>query len=103
MTEPDELAQLLALLAVKQQRRNRTRATGGAEPAFNGRQRGAGQQQEAPPPGTRVKALFDYDPKQDSPNEQSEAEAELNFVEGDIITVFGKPDSDGYFQVCVQS
>ena len=44
-----------------------------------------------------MKALFDYDPAQDSPNENSEVE--LAITEGDVVTVFGKPDGDGFFKV----
>ncbi len=45
----------------------------------------------------KMKAVFDYDPALDSPNENSEVELTLN--EGDIVMVFGKPDEDGFFKV----
>lgn len=45
----------------------------------------------------KMKALFDYDPAQDSPNENSEIELAIN--EGDVVTVFGKPDGNGFFKV----
>uniref|UniRef100_A0A669PCW4 RIMS-binding protein 2 n=1 Tax=Phasianus colchicus TaxID=9054 RepID=A0A669PCW4_PHACC len=44
-------------------------------------------------------AVFDYNPKESSPN--ADAEAELTFSAGDIITVFGSMDDDGfYYQRC---
>ena len=47
-----------------------------------------------------MRAIYDYDPAQDSPNsESSGSEVELAFAEGDVLTVFGKPDEDGFFQV----
>nr|XP_014341750.1 PREDICTED: peripheral-type benzodiazepine receptor-associated protein 1 [Latimeria chalumnae] len=45
-------------------------------------------------PRTMV-AVFDYDPKESSPN--VDVEAELSFSAGDIITVFGDMDDDGFF------
>ena len=42
-------------------------------------------------------AMFDYDPDKLSPN--PDAHIELSFKQGDIITVFGKVDEDGFFQV----
>ena len=47
----------------------------------------------------KMKAIFDYDPPQDSPNENSEVELTIN--EGDILTVFGTPDDDGFLKVCI--
>lgn len=46
-----------------------------------------------------MRALYGYDPAIDSPNENKEDE--LCIQEGDIITVFGIPDEDGYYQVHV--
>ncbi|XP_031447824.1 peripheral-type benzodiazepine receptor-associated protein 1 isoform X10 [Phasianus colchicus] len=40
-------------------------------------------------------AVFDYNPKESSPN--ADAEAELTFSAGDIITVFGSMDDDGFY------
>ncbi|KAM4047494.1 peripheral-type benzodiazepine receptor-associated protein 1 isoform 2-T2 [Anomaloglossus baeobatrachus] len=40
-------------------------------------------------------AIFDYNPKENSPN--LDAEAELRFTAGDIITVFGQMDEDGFY------
>ena len=45
----------------------------------------------------RMRAMYGYDPATDSPNENKEEE--LCIQEGDIITVLGKPDEDGYYQV----
>ena len=45
----------------------------------------------------RMRALFGYNPVTDSPNENKEEE--LCIEEGDIVSVFGKPDEDGYYQV----
>lgn len=44
-----------------------------------------------------MRAIHDYDPSLDSPNENSEVE--LTFSEGDLIKVFGAPDEDGFYQV----
>ncbi|EHB01503.1 RIMS-binding protein 2 [Heterocephalus glaber] len=43
----------------------------------------------------RVVALYDYDPRESSPN--VDVEAELTFCTGDIITVFGDIDEDGFY------
>ncbi|XP_057603217.1 RIMS-binding protein 2 isoform X2 [Hippopotamus amphibius kiboko] len=43
----------------------------------------------------RMVALYDYDPRESSPN--IDVEAELTFCTGDIITVFGEIDEDGFF------
>ncbi|XP_030041915.1 peripheral-type benzodiazepine receptor-associated protein 1 [Microcaecilia unicolor] len=40
-------------------------------------------------------AIFDYNPRKDSPN--LDVEAELTFNAGDVITVFGDMDDDGFF------
>ncbi|XP_048823093.1 peripheral-type benzodiazepine receptor-associated protein 1 isoform X8 [Lagopus muta] len=40
-------------------------------------------------------AVFDYNPKESSPN--ADAEAELTFSAGDVITVFGSMDDDGFY------
>ncbi|TTG47520.1 Peripheral-type benzodiazepine receptor-associated protein 1 [Bagarius yarrelli] len=43
----------------------------------------------------RMVAIFDYDPKESSPN--ADIEAELTFNAGDIIYVFGDMDDDGFY------
>ncbi|XP_073917427.1 RIMS-binding protein 2 isoform X1 [Castor canadensis] len=43
----------------------------------------------------RMVALYDYDPRESSPN--VDVEAELPFCTGDIITVFGDIDEDGFY------
>uniref|UniRef100_G1SM06 RIMS binding protein 2 n=1 Tax=Oryctolagus cuniculus TaxID=9986 RepID=G1SM06_RABIT len=43
----------------------------------------------------RMVAVYDYDPRESSPN--VDAEAELTFCTGDIITVFGEIDEDGFY------
>ncbi|XP_047234815.1 peripheral-type benzodiazepine receptor-associated protein 1 isoform X1 [Girardinichthys multiradiatus] len=43
----------------------------------------------------RMIAVFDYDPRESSPN--TDIEAELTFSAGDIIHVFGDMDEDGFF------
>ncbi|KAM3868936.1 peripheral-type benzodiazepine receptor-associated protein 1 [Diretmus argenteus] len=49
-----------------------------------------------PAPGARrMVAIFDYDPRESSPN--TDIEAELTFSAGDIINVFGDMDDDGFF------
>ncbi|XP_022101988.1 peripheral-type benzodiazepine receptor-associated protein 1-like isoform X2 [Acanthaster planci] len=50
------------------------------------------------PPDARpqkMRALFDYNPQELSPN--PDAEAELYFHQGDIIVVFGEMDNDGFY------
>ncbi len=44
-------------------------------------------------------AEYDYDPYQDSPNDNSETE--LALTHGQLITVFGYADGDGFVKVCV--
>ncbi|KAF7665611.1 hypothetical protein LDENG_00136400 [Lucifuga dentata] len=49
-----------------------------------------------PAPGARrMVAIFDYDPRESSPN--TDIEAELTFSAGDVIHVFGDMDEDGFF------
>ncbi|KAK3524491.1 hypothetical protein QTP70_029270 [Hemibagrus guttatus] len=43
----------------------------------------------------RMVALYDYDPRESSPN--ADVEAELTFCAGDIIAVFGEIDEDGFY------
>ncbi|NXC00976.1 RIMB1 protein, partial [Orthonyx spaldingii] len=43
----------------------------------------------------RMVAAFDYNPKESSPN--IDVEAELTFSAGDVITVFGSMDDDGFY------
>uniref|UniRef100_A0A3P9KPI0 SH3 domain-containing protein n=1 Tax=Oryzias latipes TaxID=8090 RepID=A0A3P9KPI0_ORYLA len=45
----------------------------------------------------RMVALYDYDPRESSPN--VDVEAELTFCAGDIIAVFGDIDEDGFYYV----
>ncbi|XP_062845270.1 peripheral-type benzodiazepine receptor-associated protein 1-like [Trichomycterus rosablanca] len=47
------------------------------------------------PTPRRMVAVFDYDPRESSPN--ADVEAELIFNAGDIIYVFGDMDDDGFF------
>lgn len=47
-------------------------------------------------PPRRLAAQFDYDPKEHSPNPGAEQE-ELTFRAGDVITVYGDVDEDGFF------
>ncbi|XP_078598124.1 peripheral-type benzodiazepine receptor-associated protein 1-like isoform X1 [Branchiostoma floridae x Branchiostoma japonicum] len=46
-------------------------------------------------PVRRMRALFDYDPQEMSPN--VDTEMELPFYQGDIIHVVGEMDEDGFF------
>ncbi|XP_053702725.1 peripheral-type benzodiazepine receptor-associated protein 1 isoform X9 [Synchiropus splendidus] len=48
-----------------------------------------------PPKSRRMVAIFDYDPRESSPN--TDIEAELTFSAGDVIHVFGDMDEDGFF------
>ncbi|XP_043924691.1 RIMS-binding protein 2-like isoform X12 [Protopterus annectens] len=43
----------------------------------------------------RMVALYDYDPRESSPN--VDVEAELTFCAGDIIVVYGEIDEDGFY------
>ncbi|KAM9821920.1 RIMS-binding protein 2 isoform 4-T4 [Syngnathus typhle] len=43
----------------------------------------------------RMIALYDYDPRESSPN--IDIEAELTFCAGDVMTVFGEIDEDGFY------
>ncbi|CAL9708493.1 unnamed protein product [Knipowitschia caucasica] len=43
----------------------------------------------------RMVALYDYDPRESSPN--VDVETELTFCAGDVITVFGEIDEDGFY------
>ncbi|KAF0033528.1 hypothetical protein F2P81_013594 [Scophthalmus maximus] len=45
----------------------------------------------------RMVALYDYDPRESSPN--VDVEAELTFCAGDVVTVFGEIDEDGFYYV----
>uniref|UniRef100_A0A8C9QYW9 RIMS binding protein 2 n=1 Tax=Scleropages formosus TaxID=113540 RepID=A0A8C9QYW9_SCLFO len=46
-------------------------------------------------PTRKMVALYDYDPRESSPN--VDVEAELTFSAGDIITVLGDIDEDGFY------
>uniref|UniRef100_A0A8C5X311 RIMS-binding protein 2 n=1 Tax=Malurus cyaneus samueli TaxID=2593467 RepID=A0A8C5X311_9PASS len=48
----------------------------------------------------RMVAAFDYNPKESSPN--TDVEAELTFSAGDVITVFGSMDDDGFYYVSAE-
>ena len=101
ITEEDELSQIESLL---QEQRSRATAGGTADSTshprrnMNGNGNSSGEEVdgEGGSPHT-MKALFDYDPARDSPNANSEVE--LAISEGDVLTVFGKPDGDGFFKV----
>ena len=85
ITDEEELAQISTLLA-----------RGHAQNTLNGRERpSVGMDGSV----TKMRAIYDYDPAQDSPNTESGSETELAFAEGDVLTVFGQPDEDGFFQV----
>ncbi|XP_036385267.1 RIMS-binding protein 2-like [Megalops cyprinoides] len=43
----------------------------------------------------RMVALYDYDPRESSPN--VDVEAELTFCAGDIVAIFGEIDEDGFY------
>ena len=45
----------------------------------------------------RMKAVFDYDPTKDSPNDN--VDEELTFQEGDVLVIYGRKDEDGFYQV----
>uniref|UniRef100_A0A3P8UTE9 RIMS-binding protein 2 n=1 Tax=Cynoglossus semilaevis TaxID=244447 RepID=A0A3P8UTE9_CYNSE len=53
--------------------------------------RGRGRDQHS----RRMVALYDYDPRESSPN--VDVEAELTFCAGDIMAVFGDIDEDGFY------
>ncbi len=43
----------------------------------------------------RMFAMYDYNPQESSPN--VDAEMELPFRAGDVITIFGDTDEDGFY------
>lgn len=86
ITDPEELGQIQTILEAQ-----RTGVQDGSR-NMNGNQQITDNDKPY-----KMKAMFDYDPAQDSPNENSEVE--LALTEGDIITVFGKPDKDGFYKV----
>ena len=43
-------------------------------------------------------AMFDYDPKQLSPNLDNDSE--LPFRRGDVLKIYGDMDDDGFYRVC---
>ncbi|XP_041439503.1 peripheral-type benzodiazepine receptor-associated protein 1 isoform X2 [Xenopus laevis] len=43
----------------------------------------------------KMVAIFDYNPRENSPN--MDVEAELSFTAGDLITVYGQMDEDGFY------
>ena len=43
------------------------------------------------------RALYDYDPREASPNIDSEIE--LTFARGNLINIYGSVDEDGFFRV----
>ena len=47
----------------------------------------------------RMRALFDYDPRELSPN--LDVDSELPFNQGDIILIYGEMDDDGFFIVSI--
>ena len=86
ITEVEELAQIATLIRSQNSVNGRGHFSAGGEGSV-----------------TKMRAVYDYDPAQDSPNTESGSEVELAFTEGDILTVFGKPDEDGFFQVSLSS
>ena len=46
-----------------------------------------------------MRALFDYDPRELSPN--LDVDSELPFNQGDIILIYGDMDDDGFFIVSI--
>ncbi|XP_031682870.1 peripheral-type benzodiazepine receptor-associated protein 1 isoform X10 [Oncorhynchus kisutch] len=58
-------------------------------------QSGVAMANPAGPVHRKMKAIFDYDPRESSPN--ADIEAELTFSAGDVIYVFGDMDDDGFF------
>lgn len=85
ITDPDDIAQVKVTLSAHAKRRTRRN-----QKTVNGHGKESGSSK-------KMRALFDYDPERDSPNESSEVE--LTFTEGDILTVFGSPDEDGFYKV----
>ncbi|XP_064888850.1 RIMS-binding protein 2 isoform X12 [Columba livia] len=59
------------------------------------RERNRRTSRQQPVATRRMVALYDYDPRESSPN--VDVEAELTFCTGDIITVFGEIDEDGFY------
>ncbi|XP_060699880.1 RIMS-binding protein 2 [Hemiscyllium ocellatum] len=59
------------------------------------RERNRRSSQQHSVPTRRMVALYDYDPRESSPN--VDVEAELTFCAGDIISVWGELDEDGFY------
>ncbi|XP_026199889.1 RIMS-binding protein 2 isoform X5 [Anabas testudineus] len=59
------------------------------------RERNRRSSRQHPMSTRRMVALYDYDPRESSPN--VDVEAELTFCAGDVITVFGEIDEDGFY------
>ena len=89
LTDQEELLRVPALLQEQMAGVREGRGVNGTD--------GSPQEGEGGEGTHKMRALFDYDPAQDSPNENSEVE--LTIAEGDLLTVFGKPDMDGFFKV----
>ena len=49
----------------------------------------------------KMRAVYAYDPAMDSPNDNPDDE--LAIQQGDLVTVFGTPDGDGYYEVWLRS
>ncbi len=47
----------------------------------------------------RMRALFDYDPRELSPN--LDVDSELPFNQGDVLMIYGEMDDDGFFLVSI--
>lgn len=97
VTDAEELTQIKTILRDKGTLRQRDndlqcRNMNGSHGLLTGEEREGGVVH-------RMRAVYDYDPVQDSPNENPETE--LALAEGNIVTVFGRVDSDGYVKVGV--
>ena len=101
LTDPEELLNVPALLQEQRSGVRADRGVNGTDGSGDREGEGEEEEEEEEEEGSvhKMKALFDYDPAQDSPNANSEVE--LALTEGELVTVFGKSDEDGFFKVGV--
>ncbi|KAK2496652.1 hypothetical protein MC885_013248 [Smutsia gigantea] len=78
----------------KPRRSKKAELEGASPPCAGGPQPGSSASLQAP---RSMVAAFDYNPRESSPN--MDVEAELPFRAGDVITVFGGMDDDGFYYV----
>ena len=79
--------QQMQLQAANQQQQHNQSVLDGQAATLRHQQSGGGVK--------RMTALYDYDPQENSPN--ADTESEIPFKVGDVIHVYGKMDTDGFY------